>query len=311
VAAEPLNCSVAKSTFTVSKYRTVVSLTTHSCSLLGSCSHASFYTHSLQHDHILNFSGYYEDPTHISLVLEYCALGDLVSHMQHWRGRQQRLERCRLYLRQVTAALAYLDQLQVAHRDLKPENILVLTDRDTVKLCDFGWAVWWQPGQFQRTLCGTAEYVVPEMLQGSKDERMYRAEFVDPWALGILAIELFLGVTPFCMTELDLEAEKNEQEIIFEKIRRFSGMAKIIPANEMADKEMSSFWDLVSRLVQIEPESRISASEALKHAFLCPHDATTMTTDTGSSAWTNLRPTVAQRCQIFQQSTMTSSSARI
>jgi serine/threonine protein kinase len=273
------------------------------------------YTNSLQHDHILKFSGYYEDPTHVSLVLEYCALGDLVSHMDHWGGRQQRLERCRLYLRQVTAALAYLNQLQVAHRDLKPENILVLTDRDTVKLCDFGWAVWWQPGQFQRTLCGTAEYVVPEMLQGSKDERMYRAEFVDPWALGILAIELFQGASPFCMTELDLEVaeltKKNDQEVIFDKIRRFPGIAKTVPSNEMADKEMSSFWDLVLRLVQIEPESRISASEALEHAFLCPHDDTTMTTDTGGSARTNLQPTVAQRCQIFQQSAMTSSSSRI
>jgi serine/threonine protein kinase len=271
-------------------------------------------TYSLQHDHILKFSGYYEDPTHVSLVLEYCALGDLVPHMAHWRGRQQRLERCRLYLRQVTAALAYLNQLQVAHRDLKPENI-VLADRNTVKLCDFGWAVWWQPGQFQRTLCGTAEYVVPEMLQGSKDERRYRAEFVDPWALGILAMELFQGVSPFCMTELDLEvvelSEKNEQEIIFEKIRRFPGIDMTIPATELADKEMSSFWDLVSRLVHIEPESRISASEALEHAFLCPHDDTTMVTDTDSSASTNFRPTVAQRCQIFQQSTLSSSSSRI
>jgi serine/threonine protein kinase len=245
-------------------------------------------------------------------------MGDLVSHIHHWRGRQHRLERCRLYLRQVTAALAYLDQLQVAHRDLKPENILVLTDGDTVKLCDFGWAVWWQPGQFQRTLCGTPEYVVPEMLQGSKDERMYWAEFVDPWALGILAIELFQGASPFCMTEMDLEdlevvelTKKNEQEIIFEKIRRFPGLAKTIPANEMADKEMSSFWDLVSCLVQIEPEGRISASEALEHAFLCPHDDTMMATGSGGSASTNLRPTVAQRCQIFQKSTFTSSSSRI
>jgi serine/threonine-protein kinase Chk2 len=239
-------------------------------------------------------------------------MGDLVSHMHHWRGRQQRLERCRLYLRQVTAALAYLDQLQVAHRDLKPENILVLMDRDTVKLCDFGWAVWWQPGQFQQTLCGTAEYVVPEMLQGSNDERMYRAEFVDPWALGILAIELFQGASPFCITEMDLDVaeltEKNKQEIIFEKIRRFPGMvAKTIPANEMADKEMSSFWDLVSRLVQIEPEGRISASEALEHDFLCPHDDTMMATRTGTT-W---RPTVAQRCQIFQKSNLASSSSRI
>jgi serine/threonine-protein kinase Chk2 len=209
-----------------------------------------------------------------------------------------------LYLRQVTAALAYLDQLQVAHRDLKPENILVLADRDTVKLCDFGWAVWWQPGQFQRTLCGTAEYVVPEMLQGSKDERMYRAEFVDPWALGILAIELFQGASPFCMTEQDLEVaeltQRNEQDIIFEKIRRFPGLAKTLPANEMADKEVSSFWDLVSRLVEVEPEGRISASEALEHTFLCSHDDATMAAGTSRYASTTLRPTVAQRCQIFQ-----------
>jgi serine/threonine protein kinase len=271
------------------------------------------YNYSLQHDHILKCWGYYQDPKHLFLVLQYGKMGDLVSHMAHWCGRQQRLERCRLYLRQVASALAYLDQLQVAHRDLKPEN-MVLTTKDTVKLCDFGWAVWWQPGQFQRTLCGTAEYVVPEMLRGSKDERMYRAEFVDPWALGILAMELFQGASPFCLTELDLEmaelSKKNEQEIIFEKILRFQGMDETIPANEVADEEMSSFWDLVSRLVQIDPESRLSASEALEHAFLCPHDDTTIATDTASSASTNLRPTVAQRCQIFEQSALSSSSSR-
>jgi serine/threonine/tyrosine protein kinase RAD53 len=263
----------------------------------------------------VKFAGYYQDPTHISLVLEYCAMGDLVTHMAHWRGRQQRLERCRLYLRQVTEALAYLDQLQVAHRDIKPEN-MVLTDRDTVKLCDFGWAVWWQPGHFQRTLCGTAEYVVPEMLQirQGQTQRMYHAKFVDPWALGILAIELFQGASPFCPTEMDLEvpevSKKNDQEVIFEKIRRFTGIDKTVAANKSADKDMSNFWDLVSRLVQIEPESRISASEALDHAFfLGPHDDTRMRMEPRSSALTNFQPTVAQRCQIFQQPTSSSSSS--
>jgi len=45
-------------------------------------------------------------------------------------------------IRQVCQGLSYLHANNVIHRDIKPENILVAGD--TVKIADFGWAIYSQ-----------------------------------------------------------------------------------------------------------------------------------------------------------------------
>lgn len=95
-----------------------------------------------------------------------------------------RLEKTAFYLAQMITAIEYLQTLRIAHRDIKPENILV-HEGDVVKLCDFGWAVQYNLEEPQRTLCGTPEYVPPEMLNGHPPA--YQAFYVDLWALGVLA----------------------------------------------------------------------------------------------------------------------------
>lgn len=49
------------------------------------------------------------------------------------------------------------------HRDIKPENILI-TDEKTVKVTDFGLSKFVQPGTFLKTICGTPQYLAPEVL---------------------------------------------------------------------------------------------------------------------------------------------------
>ena len=48
------------------------------------------------------------------------------------------------------------------HRDIKPENIL-LNDFLVVKLCDFGWSAVFNENENRETLCGTYEYMAPEV----------------------------------------------------------------------------------------------------------------------------------------------------
>lgn len=71
----------------------------------------------------------------------------------------------------------YCHQNKVIHRDLKPENLL-LTVNDDIKLADFGWSVH-APSLHRRTMCGTLDYLPPEMVSGKTYNK-----FVDNWCLG-------------------------------------------------------------------------------------------------------------------------------
>lgn len=87
-------------------------------------------------------------------------------------------------------ALSYLHSKNVIHRDIKPENIL-LGLRGDLKIADFGWSVH-SAGSSRKTLCGTLDYLPPEMVNGDQ-----HGKEVDLWALGVLCFEFLCGRPPF------------------------------------------------------------------------------------------------------------------
>lgn len=233
--------------------------------------------------------GFFEGRQSFSLVLEYAAQGDLLNYMISIQDHE-RLVKARHFLWQITKALHYLETLQVAHRDIKPENIVVVSDcvtqNPTVKLCDFGWAIWFKPGHRRSTLCGTAEYCPPEMLAR---RHPYSAEYVDRWMLGVLAFELIHNCTPFATTKL-LGCTDDYTATIFDKIRNFRSLETTITM-----KQNPEYLDFVSCLMQVEPTDRFSALKALEHSFF-------KSMRCFRSAPTKMQgPSVAQLRQIFQK----------
>lgn len=97
---------------------------------------------------------------------------------------------CRSYVVSLARALGYCHTKHVIHRDIKPENLLVGLDGQ-LKIADFGWSVH-APNKRRRTLCGTLDYLPPEMVEGREHD-----VGVDIWGLGVLTYEFLFGNPPF------------------------------------------------------------------------------------------------------------------
>ena len=144
---------------------------------------------NLDHPNIIRLYSYYEDKENIFLILEYLNNGTLFSKI---RKQKFLLERESFkYFIEVLNAVNFLHNNNFIHRDIKPENIL-LTENNNIKLCDFGSCVQIKENEKRNTICGTLEYMSPELLKKEK----YNFD-VDIWALGILLFEMLHGKSPF------------------------------------------------------------------------------------------------------------------
>lgn len=123
-------------------------------------------------------------------MLEFAAGGELYKVLRKERRFSER--KAAKYVSQVAHALNHLHKKNVMHRDIKPENILVGLHGE-LKLADFGYSVY-APSDRRETLCGTLDYLPPEMLM-SRNARYTKA--VDQWTLGVLTYEFLTGEAPF------------------------------------------------------------------------------------------------------------------
>jgi len=97
----------------------------------------------------------------------------------------------RFYAAQVVLALDYLHSKNFIYRDLKPENIL-LKNSGYIKLTDFGFIKRLKPWERTYTLCGTPEYMAPEVIMNTG-----HGSAADWYTLGILVYEMIIGRPPF------------------------------------------------------------------------------------------------------------------
>lgn len=131
--------------------------------------------------------------------------------------------------------------MEIAHRDIKPENIL-LDHNFKVKLCDFGWANFMNGIQPRTSICGTFEYMSPEIVHN-----MSHTVSVDIWSLGILLYELLHGKAPFNGSSL----EDIKKEFVTRQVRLKSNLT-------------SETKNLIKTLLKQNFQKRVSATEIIK-----------------------------------------------
>lgn len=142
---------------------------------------------TLQHPFIIRLFATYKDHNQLFFLLEPVLGGELFTLLRKHRLFSE--SAARFYAGSVVLAFEYLHSKNTVYRDLKPENLL-LDSEGYVKVADFGFAKKIESKTW--TLCGTPEYLCPEIVSGEG-----HGKGVDWWCVGILIFEMLASYTPF------------------------------------------------------------------------------------------------------------------
>lgn len=131
-----------------------------------------------------------QDDSTLYMLMEAVHGGELFTYLQT-RSRPLDEAHARFYAASVVCGLSYLHDRDLVYRDLKPENLLIDL-QGYVKMTDFGFVKHVKRGSKTYTLCGTPEYLAPEIIMAKGHNSA-----ADWWALGVLIWELVAGAPPF------------------------------------------------------------------------------------------------------------------
>lgn len=194
--------------------------------------------------YVVKLFSYFEDSNFVYVILELCRRRSLME--LHKRRKAITEPETRYFMHQLLTGVKYLHDNKIIHRDLKLGNVF-LNDSMEIKIGDFGLATRVDyDGERKRTLCGTPNYIAPEVL--GKKGHSYE---VDVWSLGCILYTLLVGKPPFetqTLKDTYTRIKKNEYHIP----SRVGPLAKA----------------LISKLLQHEPMKRPSVGEILKDDFM-------------------------------------------
>lgn len=201
---------------------------------------------SLHHPQIVAFEHYFEDTENVYILLEMCH-NQTLNELLKRRKRLTEME-VQCYIVQLIKALKYLHSHRVIHRDLKLGN-LFLTDKMELKVGDFGLATKLDfEGERKRTVCGTPNYIAPEILDG-KTGHSYE---VDTWSLGVIVYTLIIGKPPF---------ETRDVKTTYKRIKM---NAYTFPDNAIISEAAKN---LISQILVSDPAKRPTLDQILTHDF--------------------------------------------
>ncbi len=201
---------------------------------------------SLHHPNVVSFEQFFEDSENVYMLLELC-VNQTLNELVRRRRRLTELE-TKCYMMQLIDGLKYLHAHRVIHRDLKLGN-LFLTEKMELKIGDFGLATKLEfEGERKRTICGTPNYIAPEILEG----RHGHSYEVDIWSLGVILYTLLIGRPPF---------ETQDVKTTYKRIRM---NVYSFPDNSSVSDQAKS---LVQRILCSDPAKRPKFDEILSHPF--------------------------------------------
>uniref|UniRef100_A0A673KW08 non-specific serine/threonine protein kinase n=1 Tax=Sinocyclocheilus rhinocerous TaxID=307959 RepID=A0A673KW08_9TELE len=198
----------------------------------------------LDHPHIIKLYQVMETKNMLYLVTEYAKNGEIFDYLAK-HGRLSEPEARRKFW-QILSAVEYCHNLNIVHRDLKAENLL-LDGHMNIKIADFGFGNFFQPGKPLATWCGSPPYAAPEVFEGQQ----YEGPQLDIWSMGVVLYVLVCGALPFDGPSLPIL----RQRVLEGRFR--------IPYFMTEDCE-----HLIRRMLVLDPSKRLSIGQIKEHKWM-------------------------------------------
>lgn len=209
----------------------------------------------LRHPRLIQLYDAYDWGKYMCVVLELITGGELFERVID-EDFVLTERACTVFMRQICEGIEFVHRQNILHLDLKPENILCLTKTgNRIKIIDFGLARFYDPEKKLQVLFGTPEFVAPEVV--NFDQIGYGT---DMWSVGVICYVLLSGLSPF-MGETDIETMANVT------------VAKYDFDDEAFNEISEDAKDFIRKLLVKDKESRPSAAECLRHAWVAPPPA--------------------------------------
>ena len=186
----------------------------------------------------------FQDKKNLFFIMDLIQGGDLLYHLRRYHNFDD--EKTSFYISEIILILEFLHNNSIMYRDIKPENILI-DKTGHIKLVDFGLSKIFEKNKKMYTMCGTAFYMAPELI----NKQGYNCD-ADWWSLGCLMYELLSGNPPFQMDKKN-DVNTLHFELPVKMDNCFSEEAK----------------DLINKLLVIDPSKRLGSGkdgiQNLKH----------------------------------------------
>mmetsp|Transcript_53971 Transcript_53971/g.101330 ORF Transcript_53971/g.101330 Transcript_53971/m.101330 type:complete len:538 (+) Transcript_53971:138-1751(+) len=235
----------------------------------------------LKHPNIIELHDFFETEMHVYLIMEYAPAGDLLKYLITYGHLQE--EDARRLFHELCDAVRYLHSKDVVHRDLKLSNIL-LTDVDPkkahVKVADLGVSRKARRVDECHTVCGTLDYLAPEVLELRAASRRPASRLennkplncpasaskvdleggyglpADMWSLGVVLYMMLCGQPPFDGHQGDT--------LLCQQIKDGTWEFDVRPWKSISRQAK----DLINNLLVQDPDKRFTIKEVFEHRWL-------------------------------------------
>ena len=207
----------------------------------------------LDHPNIVKILEFYSTEKAYYIITSYCPCGELYNQIKYQYNENQ----LAVLFYQVFSGLYYLHSKNIVHRDLKLENILITEiekEKKTgkslfwIKIIDFGTAKIFEKNKSEKAVVGSSYYIAPEVLQKKYNEKC------DTWSAGVILYMLICGRAPF-------DGADDDEIIANIKKGTYNHFHKKLAASS------PEVQDLVTKLLEVNVNKRLSAAEALQHPW--------------------------------------------